>query len=310
MRSTLVWTTLVAASLAASVWPSATRAAPALKEPPTGGPWPGKDPAIYLGCGEVQGAGTVVQLDMTGKVLGTVALTNTPYGLAADRAGLIAALPARGAGKVVRIGRAGKVETILEDATRLPAPIAVAADPTTGDLLVADNAADVLLLLPGGEAKKALRVLAIRGHEAHLQDMSVAFAADGNLLFGGTGPVGVYRFKNGDGVALGDPVFSERGAVAAASGSKRWAAALTNGLRVFEGDRESIAMAYPAGRRLWHETLAFGQGGAPIVALHLGGNKFEVVRANLERKEFETLFQWSESRVVSITVGPKLPWKD
>jgi hypothetical protein len=56
--------------------------------------------------------------------------------------------------------------------------------------------------------------------------------------------------------------------------------------------------------------MAFGPGGNPVVALHLGGNKFEVVQADLDRKEFRTLFVWDQSRVVSLAVGPKLLWKD
>jgi hypothetical protein len=140
--------------------------------------------------------------------------------------------------------------------------------------------------------------------------MSVALAADGHLLFGGTGPVGVYRFRNADRPAFGPAVLSERGAVAAESGSKRWAAALAGELRVFDGADEQAALAYPAGRRLWHEALGFGPGGSPVVALHLGGNRFEVVEADLKRKGFRTLFAWSESRVVTLAVGPRLPWKD
>src|SRR5207253_2116175 len=61
----------------------------------------GKDLAVYLGCGDVQGEGTVVQLDRSGKVLGLVRLSATPYGLAARKGGLVAALPSRGAGSLV-----------------------------------------------------------------------------------------------------------------------------------------------------------------------------------------------------------------
>jgi hypothetical protein len=311
MRPTF-WTAIVVAAgagLLSMAGSGITDAAPALKDA-AAGEWPGPDAAIFLGCGEVQGEGTVVQLDRTGNVLGTISLSNTPYGLAADRAGLVAALPGLKTGRVVRIGRTRKVETLIEDLVGLPAPIGVAADPATGDVLVADNAADVLLLLPGGKAKDARQILAIKGHEGHLQDMSIAFAKDGHLLFGGTGPVGVYRFAGGTGAAMGDPLLAERGAVAADPASKRWAAALEGSLHVFEGNRELTALAYPNGKQLWHETLAFGPGGAPILALHLGGNRFEVVQADLDRKTFRTLFEWDKSRVVSLAIGPKLNWKD
>src|SRR5436190_20415730 len=108
MTRVLWWAAVAAAGLTVAGHRTTT-AAPALKGEP-GGAWPGPDPAIYLGCGEVGGPGTVVQLDLTGKVLGTIDLADTPYGLAADRAGLVAALPGRNAGKVVRIGRTGRVE--------------------------------------------------------------------------------------------------------------------------------------------------------------------------------------------------------
>src|SRR3954462_7586370 len=134
MTRVLLWAAAAAAGLMGAGHRT-TAEAPGLKGEP-GGAGGGPDPAIYLGCGEVGGPGTVVQLDLTGKVLGTVELADTPYGLAADRAGLVAALPGRNSGKVVRIGRTGRVETLLEDAAGLPAPIAVAADPKTGDVLV------------------------------------------------------------------------------------------------------------------------------------------------------------------------------
>jgi hypothetical protein len=308
MSRTLGWAAVAVTGLAVAFGLGPTSAAPALKDPKEAA-WPGPDPAVYLGCGESGGPGTVVQLDLTGKVLGTVELAGTPYGLAADRRGLVAAIPGGAAPQVVRIGKGGKVETLLRDAAGLPAPLAVAANPSTGDVLVADNVADVLLLLPGGKAGDARRVLTIEGHKGHCQDMSVAFAADGHLLFGGTGPVGVYRFKGGDGAVFGDPVLAERGSVAAAPGAKRWAAALADGLRVYEGDREVAALAYPAGRRRWHDTLAAGPGGAFVIALHLGGTRYEVAQADLEKREFRTLFAWDKSRVVSLAVGPRMTWK-
>jgi len=50
-----------------------------------------RDLAVYLGCGNVEGPGTVVQLDQTGKVLGTLQLPGTPYGLAVHKDGLVVA---------------------------------------------------------------------------------------------------------------------------------------------------------------------------------------------------------------------------
>jgi DNA-binding beta-propeller fold protein YncE len=222
----------------------------------------------------------------------------------------VAAIPTHGAGKVVRITRAGKVETLLEDQKALPAPIAVAADPATGDLLVADNVTDVLLLLPAGKAKEARPLVTIDGHKGHCQDMSVAFTKDGHVLFGGTGPVGVYRFPNEKGAAFGAPVLKERGDVAADPASKRWAAAQADRLHVYDADREVAELKYPDGRRMWMGGLAFTPGGTPVLALHLGGNRFEVMTADVEAKEFKPLFAWGQSRVTSLAVGRRAAWKD
>jgi hypothetical protein len=222
----------------------------------------------------------------------------------------VAALPGNNLGRVVRISRSGKVETLLKDATGLPAPIAVAADPRSGDLLVADNVTDVILLLPAGKASEARQVLAIKGHENHCQDMSVSFGTDGHYLFGGTGPIGVYRFKGGPIVNLDDPIVTEPGAVAAELGTDRWATALKNELKLFEGGREVVTIAYPPGRLRWHGALSYGPGGTPVVGLHLGGNQYEVVQVDQEKKGFRTLFTWNSDRLVCLTVGPKMPWAD
>jgi hypothetical protein len=305
MKCVAWWAVAVAMLVGISTVP--TGAAPALKGSGAG-PWPGPDPAVFLGCGEVGGPGTVVQLDMSGNVLGTIELSGTPYGLTADRNGLVAAIPSNDP-RVIRIDRAGRVETLLADKHLLPAPINVTADPATGDLLVADNVSDILLLLPAGKAGEARKVLTITGHEGHCQDMSVAFARDGHLLYGGSGPIGVYRFAAGKGAALGDPLLTEQAAVAADPGSKRWAAALKGELRRFEGDKEVGRLAYPAGRQRWHDALAFGPAGEPILALHLGGTKYEVVRADVTEGAKKTLFAWDKSRVVSLAVGPRQAWK-
>ena len=76
--------------------------------------------AVFLGCGGVRGPGTVVQVDASGKVLGTVNLANTPYGLAALKDGLVAALPT--SGKVVKIDAEGKKETLFSRSARLGRP--------------------------------------------------------------------------------------------------------------------------------------------------------------------------------------------
>jgi DNA-binding beta-propeller fold protein YncE len=268
-----------------------------------------KDLAVYLGCGDVEGGGTVVQLDRSGKVLGLVRLSATPYGLAARKEGLVAALPGRGAGSVVTIDTGGKVETLLQDVQTLPAPINVAVHPVSGDVLIADNQTDVLVLLPAGDPSKRRTVLQIKGYERQLQDMSVAFTKDEHLLFGGSGPEGMYRFRGDKDATLGEPLLPDRGGVAADPTSKRWVAALRDELHVFEESREVVKLPYPQGKSKWHDTLAFTPDGTLVVALHLGQNGYDVVVADFKAKDFNRLFSWDASRIVSLAVGPKMDWK-
>jgi DNA-binding beta-propeller fold protein YncE len=299
-----------------ALWPAAvacaglvvavSAGAPALK----GERVPVKDWVVYLGCGEVGGPGTVVQLDHTGTVLGTVKLDGTPYGLTAVRGGLVAAVPGRRTGKVVRIDQAGQAETVLEDPATLPAPIAVTADPATGDVFVGDNVSDVLLVLPKGQAKDARRVLVFPGAPGHCQSLSLAFGKGGHLMYGGSAPAGVYRFRNEKDAALGDVVLGADAGVAADPASDRWVAALPDELRVLEADKATATLRYPAGRRRWHAAVAVAPGGVPVVALHVGGTKYEVARADVAAGEFQPLFQRDGDRVVCLAVGPRLPWKN
>ena len=278
-----------------------------------------KELAIFLGCGEVVGQGTVVQLDRTGKVLGTVELPGPPYGLAVHKDALVAAVrPYSAPGRVIRIDGKGNVETLLQDKETAPAPIAIAVDPVSGDILVADNDADVLLLLPAGQAKNARKVIQIRGHEQHLQDMSVAFAQDGYLLFGGSGPVGLYRFRAQKDTTLGESLIPAAGVewfsgrVAADPLSRRWAATLRSELRIYQGTRELLKLPYPGGRNTWPAAVAFGPDGTLVVALSDFSPKHtrdDVALADLKLKTFHPLFSWNKSRIVSMAVGPKTTWK-
>lgn len=300
-----LWTSVgVGLLVAAGVGPTA--GAPALK----GEKDTVKDWVIYLGCGESGGPGTVFRLDQTGTLLGTVKLDATPYGLTTVPGGLVAALPGTQTGKVVRIDKAGKATTLFEDTVTLPAPIAVANDPATGDIYLGDNVTDILLVLPKGQAKDAPRVLTFPGAAGHCQNLNLAVARGGHLLYGGSGPVGVYRFKADKDAALGDPVLTADAGVAADAGSDRWVAALPGELRVFEEEKEVLALPYPPGRHRWHEAVAVAPGGVPVLALHMGDTKYEIVRLDVAGKEFKPLFQRDGARVVCLTVGPKLAWKD
>jgi DNA-binding beta-propeller fold protein YncE len=266
-----------------------------------------KELVIYLGCGQVLGAGKVVQLDTAGKVLGTVKLDQTPYGLAAPKEGLLAALPS--GQKVVKIDSKGKLSTLLDDPALVPAPIALAVNPKNGDVLVADNRSDVLVLLPAGEVKKRRTILKIQGHEQHLQNMSVGLTTDGYVVFGSSGPQGVFRFKAEDNPALDTQLLLGDAGVAADPTTKRWVAALKQKLVIFEEEREVQSLDYPNGTSKWHDALAFGTDGSLVMALHTG-NGYDVVQVDLNQGTFQPLFTWTGERVVCLAVAKKMAWPE
>ncbi len=291
------------------------------------------DLAIYLGCGEVLGPGTVVQVDRTGKVLGTIELPSTPSGLALNKDGLVAALPGHPShprqrlGKVVRIDGNGNVETIFQDERTIPHPSAVASDPGSGDILVGFGTTDVLLLLPTGQPKGPRKILQSEGHEDRLQPGSLALAKDGHLLLEGMsgGLPRIYRFRAEKDATLGQPLLPFSGLVAADPSSARWVAALPSQqvgstvlypgeLRVFEGARETKKIPLPKDKSHWHNSLGFGPDGTLVIAFcdsKRNGEDigYEVVVADLRANVFRPLFAWNKSRVVSLAVGPKMTWK-
>jgi hypothetical protein len=219
---------------------------------------------------------------------------------------LLAALPS--AHRVLKIDAKGKTETLLDADAGLPAPIAVATDPKTDDVLVADNFADVLVLLPKGEAAKRRNILKILGHEQHLQDMSIAIARDGHVVFGSSGPVGVFRFHPDENPALDTSLLGQNAGVAADPTSKRWVAALRDKLVVFEEARQEDSLSYPDRKTKWHSALAYGADGSLVMALHLGGTDYDIVQVDLSKKTFRSLFVWKGERVVSLTVAKKMAW--
>ena len=177
--------------------------------------------AIYLGLGEVGGFGKIVQVDGAGRVLGSVNLAGTPYGLAFHENRLVAALPS--ANKVVAVSEEAEVMTML-DGVNLPNPISVAVNPHSGDILVADNQTDNLMLMKGGEAAGLEVLHRVEGADEQLQNMSLAVTSDGYILFGTAPPKGVFRFQVDGDITLENPILPECGDVAASPDSKLWAA--------------------------------------------------------------------------------------
>ena len=153
---------------------------------------PGQDWAIYVGCGNVNGPGKVYQFDPNGRLLGTASLTNTPYDLKMHKDGLVAVLP--GGKSVVLIGPAGTAK-VLASGPRLPGAVALGVNPVTGDILVGDNAKDVVLMLPARDLTKLTELVELPSSARNAQSMSLAVTRDGYVILmdGGTEP-GVYRF--------------------------------------------------------------------------------------------------------------------
>ena len=209
---------------------------------------------------------------------------------------------------MVRIDVRGSMTTLLEDERIIPNPIAIAADPSSGDILVADNHTDILLLLPAGQVANARKIVQIKGHEGHLQSMSVAFGQNGHFLFGGSGPDGIYRFRAQEAVDMGQPLLLNDGAVLADPSSKQWVVALRSEMRIFEGTRELLRIPCPSGKQKWHNAVAFGPDGTLVVALCSGQTAYEVFLVDQEARAFHSLFPWNESRVVSLAVGRKAAW--
>jgi HEAT repeat protein len=260
--------------------------------------------AIYLGCVDVNFAGAVVQLDASGKILGIVELPHGPSDLAPLQDGLVAAVPGRPS-QVVRIDAEGQVRPIL----RTSSVIAVAVAPGSGDILLGSNSTDALMLLPAGGTPKT--VFQIKGHDDHYQAMSVALTKSGHILFGGTGPNGVYRFRPGD-ATMGTPIDATRFAhtVRVDPMSERWLAAGKT-LKVYEGSSEVLELSYPRGTWKRYDPVAFGPGGELVVALMRApaGRPYAVYRVDLEKKAFRPLFSWGESCILSLAVARKMSWR-
>jgi thioredoxin-related protein len=288
----------------------AAPAAPAAS-PPGGTPNQLRDDlAIYLGCGDAQGPGMLLQLDGAGKVIATVAVPSAPAALALHPAGLIAALPRTQ--QVVKVLPTGQVETLLHDTALAPSPVAVAVNPKTGDVLVGDNQTDDLILIPAAEPTKPRKVFHIPGVDpAVRQNLRLAVTPDGAALLSTDQPAAaVYRVPLDGAAALGQPLFALDGPLAVDPTTPRWAAALKDHLAIVQDGREAASVAYPKGRTMRHAAVAFGPDGSLLVAPLLAeGPNHQVMQADLAAGSFRVLLTWGQSPVLSLAVGPKVPWK-
>ncbi len=260
--------------------------------------------SIYLGVGNVNGRGKVIQLDGAGKRRGMVELPSTPYGLAYDSVQLWAAIPS--AKRVVSIDAQGRVNTVLE-AEELKNPISVAAAPGNPDILVADNHTDVLVLLSRNHANE-YKVIYRGETSSNLQNVSVAMTLDGFGLMGTSNPRGVYHFPLRVGISLGAPILSSGGDVAADPTSTRWAVMQHRSLHVLDGAQEVFQLPLPTGYSSYRGgLLTFATDGTLVVALATDGG-VELCVIDISEKTFGSLFRWSGERLVSLAIGQKLDW--
>ena len=286
---------------------------PAKEKPGASVAGPSKDSRLkglrlYLGCGPVGGPGTLVQVEPSGKTVATIQLPQTPYSLAVSKTGVIAALP--GANRVVAIDRQGKVSTLAEGAP-FQQPIAVAVHPVSGDVLVADNHADILALVRRGEAARPTVLFRIPGRSEILQNASVAIDQDGMGIFATDAPAGVYRFAMNSNAKLGEALVETDADVAADPSSPLWAAASADGsIRLFKKRTAAATIPMPAGTRLYRGgCIAFGPNGTLVVTLE-SGDRVEPAEVHVRDRKIERLFPWRGDRLVSIAVGPAMPWNN
>ena len=261
--------------------------------------------AIYLGLGEVGGFGKIVQVNGTGRVLASVNLAGTPYGLAFHENRLVAALP--GANKVVTVNEAAAVMTVL-DGVNLPNPISVAVNPRSSDILVADNQTDNLMLIENGEAG-GLKVLHhVPSPPQRLQNMSLAITSDGYILFGTAPPNGVFRLQADGDIKLENPVLPDYGDVAASPDSKLWAATQPKYVQLFYGTDRIVTIDVMAPRQLYRGGVVGLGPERNLVAAFIAATGVEIAQADIAAKTFRTLFHWQGERLVCLAVGTKLPW--
>jgi hypothetical protein len=302
----LLWLTLVVALL------FVTRGLCCAAESPDGSTveHAASDIAIFLGCGGPGGPGTVEQFTLDGKPCGKITLPGTAYGLVHRGDSLVAAAPG------VRLD--GKLLVIHPDGTNEPldlkqkflAPIGIALDQKSGNLLVGDNEQNTVSCVLAKEPGEVELLFAapLTAEQKHYPGMLLAATRDGRIIFSSDDPKGVYRLLLRPHEALGEPLLHEETAVAADPTSMRWVAMLPNELKVFDGANEQFSMPLPTDLKLWHNHhLAFAPDGILFVVLNWR-EEMQLQRVNLTDRKFTARFSVSSRNTKSIAIGPKFDW--
>lgn len=259
-------------------------------------------PVLFLGVGDVVSAGQIVQVDLTGKILGKVDLPGTPYSLASTGDFVFAAVPR--AGRIYRIFRNGNV-TPLASTGGVDHPLSIAVDPKTEQIFVGDNAADRIVRMTPGQAEDD--VLQIQQPDNQLQNLSLGVLSGSKILISGSQPPGVYigDFETG---MIGPVLLPDEGGLAVQLGTDIWAVAQREVIKVFSGTVEKEEIPLPKGGRLYRSgLLSFLEDGKLLITLN-NESGTAVVRVDVETDQFETLFVWNGARLVTMATGRRMDW--
>jgi hypothetical protein len=267
--------------------------------------------AVYLGCGDPGGPGTIFQLNLAGELISEVHTFESPNGLAfsGDSLAVAIASPTVGGGQSVMIGKDGRIDRMTLS-RKFTAPIANAVDYDTQDILVADNEEHTVsrvLMSQEGAVELLFRAPLNADHD-HSPSMSIAAVRDGHVIFSASDPQGVYRIPLKSDQQLPEPLLQGNCGVAADPTSNQWVVMRDDDLKVFEGVDEKATIPCPGGARFWHyQVLSFAPDGSLFVILQTGQG-MEVQSVDLDTKKFVSHGVWKGGTINCLAVGPPMPW--
>src|SRR5262249_1806531 len=151
-------------------------------EQPAGAQSDSSELAVFIGGGPVSGPGTIDQCTLDGTLRGKVALAGAAYGLVHRGDSLAAAVPGvRNIADGMPIIRADGTVTHLELKQKFTAPIAIALDPKSQNLLIADNDQNVVSCVLSKNPGEVDRLFPapLNEEQKHFPNMSIAATKDG-----------------------------------------------------------------------------------------------------------------------------------
>lgn len=265
--------------------------------------------AIYLSCGSAGGPGHIYEMSLEGDEQKVIPLDAPAYGLVHTANSLLAAIPSVrvGEGKLLQL-QAGVDAKPLEVDAELGAPIGLALDWETGDLLIPDNEKHTVVRVFAPEFKRAETLFrAPLTHPTdHFPGMSVAATKDRLVAFSASDPKGLFCLKLNAGEKLPESMLPADVGVAADPTSNRWVAMLDNELKVFQGTEEVRSIPCAEDATFWrYHVMAFSPDGRLFVVIDKGG-ALTIAEVDLQSGDLVTRFLWHGQQVVSMAAGPTL----